>query len=531
MRSLILAGGGIKVGYQAGCLHVFHQLGLTFDHVDAASGGCFNAAMMASGMTGTQIADQWRNMPAGAFTTIDWENLYKTVWTRSLGTDAGLKRIIRDIWKMNFGNISTCTSPVFTFNHYDFTQKRVVIVENKDLTEDLLIAGVSLVVWLPAVAVGTNQMFDAVWCTDGNVGEAVRRGADEIWAIWTVSNTPELRNGALAQYFHLIETVANAKFNGEWAEIVAVNAAIAAHGKVVHGRGPDLQLRSGFDPIQVAKLPPPPGRKTIVQHLIRQEVPVHYLFNFSRDRMAAAVEMGIRDTTDYARSVGLIPTSRVFPVGAPVHSPSVEFRETMRGFFMPTETDPRAGGRAGRVAGNALTVRLAISTRDLDRFLHRPEHLGTATGAVDCPLLCGTPMPATGTFALFVNSRDGNGITVPGQKRMVYALEFADTRGTRYRLTGEKRIFEGRGLSVWPDTTTLYVHIESRSTGTLDWTPFGAGIMHVELRDFLVELTTFRVRQAAGVTSAAKALERFGVFWVGQLWDVYARKILDYAPF
>ena len=62
-RSLILAGGGLKVAFQAGVLQVWlDEAGLTFDHVDAASGGVFNLAMMCQGMTGLQIANNWRNM-------------------------------------------------------------------------------------------------------------------------------------------------------------------------------------------------------------------------------------------------------------------------------------------------------------------------------------------------------------------------------------------------------------------------------------------------------------------------------------
>ena len=57
-RSLILAGGGIKVAFQAGVMQVWlDEAGLKFDHVDAASGGVFNLAMLCQGMTGTQIAD------------------------------------------------------------------------------------------------------------------------------------------------------------------------------------------------------------------------------------------------------------------------------------------------------------------------------------------------------------------------------------------------------------------------------------------------------------------------------------------
>ena len=52
-RSLILAGGGLKVCFQAGVMQVWlDEAGLTFDHVDAASGGVFNLAMMCQGMSG-----------------------------------------------------------------------------------------------------------------------------------------------------------------------------------------------------------------------------------------------------------------------------------------------------------------------------------------------------------------------------------------------------------------------------------------------------------------------------------------------
>src|ERR671923_1503353 len=60
-RSLIMAGGGLKVAFQAGVLQVWlDEAGLTFDHADGASGGTFNLAMYCQGMTGTEIADAWR---------------------------------------------------------------------------------------------------------------------------------------------------------------------------------------------------------------------------------------------------------------------------------------------------------------------------------------------------------------------------------------------------------------------------------------------------------------------------------------
>src|SRR3954453_12118687 len=61
-RALILAGGGLKVAYQAGVLQVWlDEAGLSPDLAVGASGGTLNLAMWCQGMTGGQIADAWRS--------------------------------------------------------------------------------------------------------------------------------------------------------------------------------------------------------------------------------------------------------------------------------------------------------------------------------------------------------------------------------------------------------------------------------------------------------------------------------------
>ena len=48
--------------FQAGVLQVWlDEAGLEFDRGDAVSAACFNLAMWAQGMSGTEIADNWRN--------------------------------------------------------------------------------------------------------------------------------------------------------------------------------------------------------------------------------------------------------------------------------------------------------------------------------------------------------------------------------------------------------------------------------------------------------------------------------------
>ena len=84
-RSLILAGGGVKVAYQAGVLQVWlDEAGLTFDHADGASGGVFNLAMYCQGMTGKEMADNWRGFPVLRSIGLNWFQLMRFYWSESL---------------------------------------------------------------------------------------------------------------------------------------------------------------------------------------------------------------------------------------------------------------------------------------------------------------------------------------------------------------------------------------------------------------------------------------------------------------
>ena len=84
-RALILAGGGIKVAFQAGVLQVWlDEAGLEFDLADGASGGTFNLAMWCQGMNGTQIADNWRHMSADAGVDPNWQEYPKLFMAESL---------------------------------------------------------------------------------------------------------------------------------------------------------------------------------------------------------------------------------------------------------------------------------------------------------------------------------------------------------------------------------------------------------------------------------------------------------------
>ena len=96
------------------------EAGLKFDHVDAASGGVFNLAMMAQGMSGSQIADNWRNVNPRSGISFNAAEFPRLLYAESL----------------------------FTLDNY---RKHVIT--------------------------------------------AIRRGADELWVIWTVSDKDEWHDG------------------------------------------------------------------------------------------------------------------------------------------------------------------------------------------------------------------------------------------------------------------------------------------------------------------------------------------------
>jgi hypothetical protein len=61
-RSLILAGGGMRVAYQAGVLQALAEAGLCFHHADGTSGGTMNLAMLFSGLSPPEMIDRWRSL-------------------------------------------------------------------------------------------------------------------------------------------------------------------------------------------------------------------------------------------------------------------------------------------------------------------------------------------------------------------------------------------------------------------------------------------------------------------------------------
>jgi predicted acylesterase/phospholipase RssA len=224
-RSLVLAGGGMRVAYQAGVLLALDQAGLRFGHVDGTSGGTINLAMALSGHNPAEMCERWRTLnPHDFVSMLPLKDYTRTVKWPALGGSAGVVNKVFPHLGIDPATIRDATGVTGTFNVCNFSRKVSEVIEHTDIDLDLLVAGISLPLLMPAVRRNGQDFTDAVWIRDANVLEAVRRGSDEIWLVWCIGNTDRYMNGLFRQYVHMIEISANGSLFEDFERVRAINS-------------------------------------------------------------------------------------------------------------------------------------------------------------------------------------------------------------------------------------------------------------------------------------------------------------------
>ena len=256
-------------------------------------------------------------------------------------------------------------------------------------------------------------------------------------------------------------------------------------------------------------------------------MPIHYLLNFNKDRAAEAVNRGVEiarawcDAKGLARRPGAVYAN---PTRAP--QTGLHFIEVLKGYVGFGATDYRLGFNQGGKENSFLELQLAVDIEDVDRFIAMPEHEASIRGTVVCERL-GGKLPVVGSLNLLVDQGD------PTQKRVTYRLLFSDVSGKHFTLSGLKDLRDESGEDVSTKPTVVFTKIccdnePPNSEGSTEIVAMG--IVRVGALDLLKQLVTFR---AEGPTLADRVstLTRFGAFYFGRLWDVYARHVLPSAPF
>ncbi|WP_426998663.1 patatin-like phospholipase family protein [Pseudarthrobacter sp. N5] len=304
-RSLVLAGGGMRVAWQAGVVRALAEEGLEFDHVDGTSGGILTAGMMLSGVSAPDMCRNWSGVDVKDFgSALPAADYLKGPWALpAIGDADGLLGKVFPALGIDAGEIRRRAglpgAVEGTFNVVEFTEKRCHAIDAREIDPELMAAGMSLPIFLTPLRREGKIWTDAVWIRDANVQEAVRRGAEEVWLVWCIGNTGYWGDGPLEQYVHMIEMSA---MGALLADFEAIKAA---------GRG-------------------------FVLHVIRPENPLPLDPEFYLNRIDAGtlIGMGYRDARRYLSSLPAGGVSKDASCTAMAEPPAgVRFTDTLRGEF------------------------------------------------------------------------------------------------------------------------------------------------------------------------------------------------------
>ena len=281
-RSLILAGGGLKIAYQAGVLQVWlDEAAIEFEHADGTSAACFTLAMWTQGMSGRRIADNWRSFDPLKAIDVNWPAILTLPVAESLLTYRRIRTNVFARWGLDWDGIRSSDREA-SFNVYDFTEQRAVVVPPAGMSERMLEAAGALPIFFPPVEIDGHVYVDAVQAGAANLEHAIARGADELWIVWTTSTAGRWRNGQIGEYFGVFELAANSRLRADLDRIERSNAAVARGEPGAYGRHVEVRM-------------------------LQAEVPLHYLFNFRSRRFREQVDAGVRDARAWCAERGLLP--------------------------------------------------------------------------------------------------------------------------------------------------------------------------------------------------------------------------------
>ncbi|MCF6280786.1 MAG: patatin-like phospholipase family protein [Candidatus Polarisedimenticolaceae bacterium] len=241
-RALILAGGGMRVAYQAGVLRALEEEGLSYSHVDGTSGGTMNTAMLFSGVTPTEMCRRWSTLNMGDFVSfLPLVNYFKPHKLKAMGDADGIIDKVFPHLGIDVSKINRAHGCEATFNVCNHSTKQNLAIAHTDVTLPHLIAGISLPIFMPAIEIDGDMYTDSVWIKDANLMEAVKRGAEELWLVWCIGNSHDFKENSFLQYVHMIELSANGALLEEYDRILALNERIA-RGDSPYGQKKPIKL-------------------------------------------------------------------------------------------------------------------------------------------------------------------------------------------------------------------------------------------------------------------------------------------------
>lgn len=338
----------MRVAWQAGVLCALEEAGLGFTHADGTSGGTINLAMLMSGHSPREMAERWRTLRVRDFSApLPLRDYLRAPRVPGFGGSRGIRRSVFPHLGIDVRAIRAAGGIEASFNVCNHATKTNEAIAHRDVDLDALVAGISLPVLMPAVRRSGTPYTDSVWIKDANLTGAVKRGAEELWILWCIGNTPAYRDGPFPQYVHMIEQSANGVLFEELDRIGELNEAIAA-GHSPHGQ-----------------------RRPIVVHVVKPQysIPLDPDFFMGKIDAATLIAMGYSDAWRYLDSANHERGVALTPEATSMQEPGV-----------------RVSWREAH-AGPLGRAELATDIPDAQTFLAGPRREARLVGRLQTPAI------------------------------------------------------------------------------------------------------------------------------------------------
>jgi NTE family protein len=179
VRYLVLCGGGSRGAIEVGFAQALWESGIRFDGVVGSSVGALNGAFLAAGGHPDELAAIWRSLRFRDVFRFNWRILLRGVReTAVFSLGRRLRRLLRDLGGRQFADLELPFTVVAT----DLATGDAVALDRGPL-EPVLTASIAIPGLLPPVRLDSRCLVDGSLSADLPIGEAVRRGATEVWAM------------------------------------------------------------------------------------------------------------------------------------------------------------------------------------------------------------------------------------------------------------------------------------------------------------------------------------------------------------
>lgn len=175
----MLCGGGSRGAIEVGFTRALWEAGVRFDGIVGSSVGALNGAFLAAGGHPDQLAAIWRSLRFRDVFRFNWRLLVRGVReTAVFSPGRRLRHLLRDLGARRFEDLRLPLAVVAT----DLRTGEAVALDRGPLAPALT-ASIAIPGLLPPVSIEGRCLVDGSLSADLPIGEAVRRGATEVWAM------------------------------------------------------------------------------------------------------------------------------------------------------------------------------------------------------------------------------------------------------------------------------------------------------------------------------------------------------------